>query len=131
MLPAPACQGHQGCVFWIPFASQQLSDMLSAISHLLLSCLQATIRDFFPPAPSPLGIRYTTKNPSIFKPVSKAAKIRKAAQSLPKTKKKDGPKTMEILCQTPLRPSCCSQATPKCSCGAIPQAALQMTTARS
>ena len=39
--PAPACQGHQSCEFKVQFPFQQLSAMLSAIRHLLLSCLQA------------------------------------------------------------------------------------------
>ena len=34
-------QSHQGCGFRISFAFQQLLVVLSAINHLLLSCLQA------------------------------------------------------------------------------------------
>ena len=55
--PATACQGHQCCGFRIPSAFQQSPVLLSAIRHMLLSCLQ---RDL-PQAPVTFGSRTTEK----------------------------------------------------------------------
>ena len=62
--------------------------MLSAINHLLLSCLQSSKCGDLAEAPAPVEIRYTTKNPSILKPVSRAAKTRKTVPKLPKNANK-------------------------------------------
>ena len=80
--------------------------MLSAYQHssVQLSALQPSAVKFFtspefhviyhhpPPPPEGLRIRYTTESSSIFKPVSRAAKIRK---TIPKSSKKGHNSTPE------------------------------------
>ena len=64
---------------------------LSAICCSAFSCqssaVKAKVQGYSRPPPARLRIRYTTKNPSIFKPVPRAAKTRKTAPTAHKNKK--------------------------------------------
>ena len=82
---APACQGHQGCVFRVPFAFQQSSVMFSAISHLLLSCSQAHKRNWFCPGTRPTLDPPLHRKSINFQTCFQGSKIRKTT---PKASKK-------------------------------------------
>ena len=75
--PAPACQGHQGCVS-VYFAFHQLAVMLFSYQAMLLSLWRGGLKSG-PDPPHQINLSGSvcmTKTPSIFKSVSKALKKR-------------------------------------------------------
>ena len=104
---------------WIPFAFQQSSVLLSAISHLLLSCLKARYSTGFT-INAHRSQSYTIKNPSISKSVSRATKIRKAApkvfkkrqNAIPKSIKRDFHEELVFAIHSPRKPGFKSRGRP-------------------
>ena len=74
----PPLWGHHGCGHWI----NSHRSCFQLLSRLLLNCLQDHFPNDLAAPPIGLRIRYYTENPSSFKQVSSATKLRKQALRL-------------------------------------------------